>query len=231
MCALSTNAPSDLTSLLDNLTLFGRDDVTQDNLPQTAYLWSSLLKGPLPPIPEHILTVYTWHGAPGLEIQNIRSEDGSEVNIVNVDAEIDPDLIYIDDFEEQESVKKTPNMPTIQSQNGVNFVSLYPEFDEQENTITPPCITSESGFNFCSIYSDDETENTEDVHQVQSTMPPIYPEHSSPTATDSDFSLEYTSTLLDCCATLFDEDSDDTTQSNDDSQSVGVTSSHDHTQG
>ena len=127
-----------------------------------AYLWSPLLRAwPLPPIPEHNLTVYVWDQLPGLEVHNVKSENRSEVNIVNADSQVDPDLIYIDISEEQKDVKKSiTDIPAIELHNGVHFVSLYPEQDEQDNTITPvetPCIVSESGFNFCSIYDDCET--------------------------------------------------------------------------
>ena len=75
-----------------------------------ASLWEMriLVRQPLPPVPEHNVTLYVCPEVPDLHIKNIQSEDGTEFTVANNYLGLDPELTYTDVINESPQKAKQP---------------------------------------------------------------------------------------------------------------------------
>ena len=89
-----------------------------------ASLWEMrmLVRQPLPPVPEHNVTLYVCPEVPDLHIKNILSENGTDFTVANNYLGLDPELTYTDFIDER---PQKANLPDIETENGFCFLSVY----------------------------------------------------------------------------------------------------------
>ena len=87
-------------------------------------LWEMrmLVRQPLPPVPEHNVTVYVCPEVPDLHIKNILSENGTDFTVANNYLGLDPELTYTDFIDER---PQKANPPDIETENGFHLLSIY----------------------------------------------------------------------------------------------------------